>query len=737
VKGYGARARGLVAAALAAALLGAGPARADVQALLEPMFTHSDTDTRDPTGTTHTTSTSWLQRYRFTWDQALTPTLKLSAGGNIDWTLGSVTTDGAHTDQDQKLWSVFAHLTFGDPVLSGGLNYDRTEQDMSATGAGGELRSPAVIRETISAFAGWRPVDLPSLDLRLTRSHDYDSPRTAADLTTDEIDVSTIYRPNRQLDTNYSLRFTDANDQLHDVEQRDLVNAGRVTWSDRLLGDRLTAYASYSLANRQSWLDAVGAGGLVSVQQFATVGLSAVEAFPATPDRVTLLPNAALVDNDVTLSAGIDLGFSPSLAGDRNYRDLGAQFGNALSTVNVVYVYVDRQLPASVASAFAWTVWQSVDNVTWTTVPLSGAVQFGLFQNRFEIPVVQVNDARYLKVTTQPLLPSVTTDRQFADVLVTDLQFAMVQAADQVKRKTSVTSGQLTTTARYLLERSWNLAFDNAFNFAHTDNPSARTWSVQNGLSASRRLTRVFGVNARLDRTDSDQGQGHESVSRASAGVSADPLATLGGAATYTAQFQQSVRGDAWSNGVTVFGHADLYEGLAVASTGSYSLGRNELGQSTSSLAVSASGSATPNRVVTVTGTFGLSDSTLSGGGVPDRTDNSWQVSGSATVTPFPALFASGGVTRMVSTQSGATTLLNVAASFSPFPGGDLLARFGYSESLDTLSDTHLRNWGPGVRWNIRRGWYLDVSYSVSNSRTQATETDSRTLFADLVITYR
>jgi hypothetical protein len=155
-------------------------------------------------------------------------------------------------------------------------------------------------------------------------------------------------------------------------------------------------------------------------QRFPTSGLSKVEATGDAPNQVTLEPNAALVDGVLDASAGLDLGYGATAAGDRANRDLGAQLPDATTAVNLVCVRVDRPLSPSVAAAFAWTAYASADNAHWTSVPIAGFVAFATMQNRFEIPI-PLTWARYLKVTTQPLAPEVTTDQTYSDVFVTEL----------------------------------------------------------------------------------------------------------------------------------------------------------------------------------------------------------------------------------------------------------------------------------------------------------------------------
>jgi hypothetical protein len=138
------------------------------------------------------------------------------------------------------------------------------------------------------------------------------------------------------------------------------------------------------------------------------------------PTHVTLLPNAALVDGVLGESAGLDIGYGASVSGDFAKRDVGAQLPDAMTAVDLMCVRVDRPLAPSVAAATTWTAYRSDDNVNWSPVVLTGPVLFASMQNRFEIPI-QLTQARYLKVVTQPLAPGVTTDPTFTDIFVTEL----------------------------------------------------------------------------------------------------------------------------------------------------------------------------------------------------------------------------------------------------------------------------------------------------------------------------
>ena len=47
---------------------------------------------------------------------------------------------------------------------------------------------------------------------------------------------------------------------------------------------------------------------------------------------------------------------------------MGAQFANAVTPVNTIFVWVDRPLPPDVAAGLPFDALQSDDNLNWTPV---------------------------------------------------------------------------------------------------------------------------------------------------------------------------------------------------------------------------------------------------------------------------------------------------------------------------------------------------------------------------------
>jgi hypothetical protein len=730
--------RALLAISVLAASVWASVARAQsLTGLIDASYVNSRLTLTDPTGrTTDSSSSAFPQRYRLSYDQQFFPLLAVSASGIYQWTPATTTNAGVENEVNSNLWNVFLRAVVGPPVLNITPYYSRRQEfNMSRVVGGLSPFTPTLISQSFGAYAAWNPLGLPTLGLQFSRTEDFDSRRVTQDLTTDQVQLNANYLEIQDLSLRGSFRYVNQQDAIQSLSTSDLSANGQVMWNGAFAERRLTGAVIYNIGYRGTTVQASG-GGFVSVQQFPSGGLSIVEVFPAIPSRVTLGPNPALIDGDTATSAGIDIGYSPVLAGDNNYRDVGVRFPAPITEVNQLRVWVDRPLPPEVSSTYAWTAWRSEDNDNWTEIPITGPVIFAPFNNRFEIPIPRTQ-ATYLKVVTRPLQPAVTIDRQFANVFVTEVQTFLVVPASEAPRRSDQTTGNLNVNARLLLERDWNLAYDFASFISHSLSFSPDYWSVLNAFSAGRQLSRVWSVGARIERTDSGNQGLHEAVNRLSAQVSAEPIPGLGGSFMYTGQMQQLVVGNTLSNGFTLLGHADPYEGVTLMASITYSIARDALGRNTTGANALVGATITPLPAIVLSGSWTLQTSHISGGGFPDSSDRQGVLVGSISFTPIPAFFFSAGITR--NGQSGQPTqnLANLAVGFSPFPQGQLLLNFNYNDALDSGAQSRARVFGPSLRWNIRPGTYLNASYIWSDTAQPALASAGTTFFTQLVIAIR
>jgi hypothetical protein len=340
-------------------------------------------------------------------------------------------------------------MLVGPPILNATPYYIRREEFGSVSSDGGSFRSPTLVNQAYGVYAGWTPAGLPLLNLRVGWNENFDAARSFQDTLTNEIIFNASYLEVKDLALRYTLRWSIGNDRINAVKTTDLNQGAQVTWAGSFLERRLSTSVNYTVGYRVGTVESSGSG-TVAVQQFPVGGLSLVETFPSIPSLSTLLPNPALIDGDVLGSAGIDIGFGPTLAGDQNFRDVGLVFANVTTDVNALRLWVDRQLPPAVVSTYSFTAWASDDNLSWTQLPITGAVTFGVFENRFEIPIPRTQ-ARYLKVVTRPLTTAVTTDPQYAAILVTELQSFLVVPAGDAPLKSEQWGGNFNGSARLLI----------------------------------------------------------------------------------------------------------------------------------------------------------------------------------------------------------------------------------------------------------------------------------------------
>ena len=721
-----------------ALLLAASVARGDgFTGTADVIYTNGNLTTTDATGRSTTVVSNVVpQRYQLNLDKQFYPFLNLNALGQYEWVPGWTTVDGVESSVNFNRWNVFAALVVGPPMLNATPYYSRRQEYTVFGLAGVGSSTPTLVNQAYGVYAGWTPAGLPLLNLRVGRNENFDGSGNLVDTRTDEVNFNATYVEVENLLLRYSLRWSDFSNNLTGVESRDLAQGAQVTWSASTLDRRFQTALSYTVGYRSTQLVSTG-GGNVSLQQFPIAGLSLVETFPSLPNLGTLLPNPALIDGDTVAGAGIDLGFAPALAGDQNFRDLGLQFANTVTPVNLLWLWVDRQLPPDVVRTFTFTAWQSDDNLNWVQVPLAGPVIFGLFDNRFEIPVVRTQ-ARYVKVVTKPLAPAVTTDPRYADILVTELQGYNVVPANEQPPSTWDANGAFNGSARVLIWRDWNLAYWLSVATSHQKDFVPNYWNTMSAFSANKQVAQSVSVAARIDRSDTIQANGqHEATNRWSAQVSYDPFSSASVALNYSGTYGEFLLGQYLSNTFTLSGQVEPWRGVNLNVLAGYTWARDELGRTLSGANANVGFTLIPIPVLTINGNWGLTTSLASGTAIENRGRQSTVLQGNAVFTPIPALFVSAGVTRSTGSDQGNQTLANFGAGFSPFSGGQLLLRFGYDETLDTQGQARVRIFGPGLRWNIRTGTHLDVSYIWNDTAQPALITQNRSLFANLFVSFR
>jgi hypothetical protein len=707
---------------LAAALAPGISARAEgFSGAVEPTFTHADSTATAPgIRTTESHSDALTQRYRLSLDRGLTEFVTGSVGGAlIDQQLWS-DDNGIHSEAETRSSALFGRLTLGAPLLNATLGVDRREQQ--------DPHAPTLVTQSYSANGSWRPLELPELQLRFSHTDTWDRARVIEDLSADAVQASTRYLTGG-LEGRYLVDWIRSNDHLHGVQSTSLNQTAMFTDSETWLGGRTTTYLSATIQQRNVTTEVTGTGGTVTRQQLATAGLSAVLALPATPQNVTLLGNPQLIDGNTTASAAVNLGWGLAATGDVNARDVGAQFADAVTSVNTIYLWTDRPLTQDVARALAASirVRQSKDNQTWTDVALSDLPAMKQVDTRIEITIPQTA-AKYLKVTVQPLPLGLTTDTGFRDLNVTELQFFLVLPATAVPR--SLTSYYVSGNAamRTVLLRNPDLSYDFSGNFTHQTEPDRNTYAVTNGLSIRSTLRPSLVATARGDRVDTNDGLEHAGIWEWNAALVGTPLST----ATWSLSYNGSLTDDhKVQNAGTAFGRAIWYEGVSSQASASGSITMQGL-RVARNVQATTSTALTPNPRVALTVTALYSRSMLSDPNQGDSWSQFARVDGTLSLTPGPALSATGTVSRLLIAERP-TTFASANVNWAPLRG-DLQFSIGYSKSIDVQAQYTTQTFTPSLRWNVRRGVFLTTSYTLVQTSAPVQNTDSRAFTTTLLI---
>jgi hypothetical protein len=699
-------------------------------ASLEPSVNAARTDTSgEGVDAARADSLLLQQRYRLNLDRSLFPQLRLGATASYQQENGTLKQDLLPTTHSEaRRWSLGLRLDLGAGVWNAGGAYELRGDE---AGSGGTASSPRRLNEVVNLFAGWRPADLPSLDLRYVRTHTWESRADGLDQTAQVATLQSTYNPVTSVELRYRGAYSWTGNEASGVEDRTLTQGLRSSWGETFLDRRASVFTTVEVTGSRRWTSATRADAFRETQQTLASGLSAVERFPALPERITLDPNPALADGDLAAGAGLDLGFGRSDAGDTDPRDLGGRFVDVATPVNELRVWVDRRLPPAISAAFTWAVYRSDDNQAWTPVALSGGARFSALETRFEIPIARTS-ARYLKVVTRPLASGVTTDPTYAQIAVTELQAFLVEPVGLGTETGSTGRVGASLSAKLVLQRSWNVAWDTFVDAARASDRDFTRWILTNGLSFTRRLAAPVMLSGRAERSDSDAGAGVETGHRASLSAGLEPLPTLGGTLSASASRLDGPAGGRTEVGTQAGVRADLYQGVSLSTQGDLSRGWADGDVRTRRFSGTGNVAVTPHRTVTLAGSFTYSDSLRTQPGAADLRDRAARMDATASWTPVPALGISGSLGRELYRQAG--TLASLSVNASPFRDGALQLSFAYSESLDTTTDTRSRRWGPSLRWRVARRGYLDLAYTDARTRATAVTTDSQVLFAKLLL---
>jgi hypothetical protein len=174
-----------------------------------------------------------------------------------------------------------------------------------------------------------------------------------------------------------------------------------------------------------------------------------------------------------------------------------------------------------------------------------------------------------------------------------------------------------------------------------------------------------------------------------------------------------------------------LYRGIDLFLNGGASELRKGDGENTRSYLANFGTDIRPHPTMTWSIFLATDRSERTGGTQKDVTTFTRRARASVAWNPLSAvnLFASSEV---VDREEGKTTLHNWSLNWSPFQDGTLQMSFAASETLRPEENGLDRLLSPSLRWEIRKGTFLDLSYAYIRSKLLLQETDSRVVSANL-----
>ena len=695
--------------------------------VIDETYNSLSSTTKDATTgqTVKSDSVTYQQRYTFLVDKTIFPKLTFVATGVFEKDV----TNQKQTGQEQVTSTTTkflpnATLTLQDPLYTAGVGFYLNEQRQAAT----QTPTVTLVNEDYRAFFSWRPAGLPFFDLIYDHIDTYDLSHSSTNVVNDNVSLVSHYFY-RGFDFRYFGTYLEANDELHDVDTINVTHNATGAYNNAFLGGRLLFGTSYNVIYNDVTTTTAGAGGTVNVQAFPFSGLSSLSDTPAL-GAVGL--NPALVDGNLTASAGIDIGL-PSLGGNLQQRNIGLDFLNPVQ-VNDLQVWVDRTLTPAVAASFSWDIYTSADNLTWTLVQTVFPATFGAFQNRFDIQFAGAK-TRFIKVVVRPLAATVTGASNFPNIFVTELQAFVAQTVQQSStQKLSSRSEVSSTTARYSVFNSPLLYYESSYFFNKSSSTGLETSTLSNGFSSNYRFNSVLTGTGRFAWETGEQQNERRNAYLYNASVMATPLPTLTDSLVFSGR-DETIGGKSQdTQSLFLNNTARLYKGLDVNLNAGRITSTNVDGTKLQSNTITMATNVIPHRTMTWTFAYTYTNTDHSGPGTPSTSTLTEQQTVTCAYTPFRTMYLFASLQRIDQTGQRVFTAQNYGLNWSPFPDGALQFRFSYTEQITPSAAQSTKIISPGVRYKINARSFLDLSYQSTESTSGSQITDSKAVIAELRI---
>ncbi len=691
-----------------------------MQVSVESVFSKISTTVTFGSGAiTKTETTNVSPTLRLNMNTMLYPHLRLSAGGVFELNKLSSRSGPNRTNSTITRNRPFFLLRSTNPVLSPGVGYFRRE-GRSRTAGQSEVK---LVNDEYSAYLGWRPEGGPRSDFQFVRTHAFDGERAFQDVSRDFGSVVSGYEY-RNLGLSYRGSYIDTNNRIGGLKTRQASHGARADYSQAFIHNRLLWNATYLVSHQEITTLARGTEGEVALPVAPFGGLAVIS---DTPMTATLSPNGALIDGNLTAGAGINLGL-PATPADAQLRNIGIDMLTP-TEVNRFLLWVDRELPVEVTSAFSWDIYSSTDNVLWTREATVPAAPFGTFESRFEIDFPAVT-ARYVMVVTRPLSAAVPDSSRFQDILVTEMQAFVRRPAQEVTGRLTQDTYRLSTDVRMRLLDAPALYYEGYYLSNETRGLGTSTDTLSNGVSLSHSFGRVLSVFGRVSREQGTEARGDRVADLTSATLTLNPIPTFRSSVLYSGQDERIAGRQSSRKGLFIQNAAQPYRGIDVLFGIGWTSATRETGEESRDRLVNVSATIVPRQRVSLTLVYNATTTDRSGVFVGDPRTRRRRSYASVAIDPIQTLHLVLGGEVIATTGQATRTTINIATSWAPFRDGTLQFVFAYNEALRALEFGKDRNTVGAVRWNLARQSYVDISIQKSRSANVFLTTESRVISA-------
>lgn len=563
----------------------------------------------------------------------------------------------------------------------------------------------------------------PRLRMSLSRNRDYQVERRVPDSVSDLADLDINQRPGDQLSWSYRGTLVSRDDRAGGSDARTIAHRAEVRYTDEWLDRRVALHSEYSIAYRENRIIAGGSGD-VDQPLFPLDGLLARD---DTPLDGALDPAPALVDDDLDAATPIDLGLAAP--GDDIPWSLGLEF--AIPTaVNVLFVYIDRELEPDVAAAFSWQVYTSPNNAEWTLRQIVTGAPYDPFLRRFTIRFAELS-VRYIKLVVPPLGFDVPGGAEFPDLFVTELDAAQRTPAPTGRVDSSDLLHRLNVDTRVRLLERRELYFLSNLNF--TDNRGRRSdyrWS--NGLYHTHLFAHDATLTSRLAWDETRNEIGNDSAFVYSSALQLRPVERLSYNLSLSGRKEEvadEIGGDQVS--LFLYATADLYTGvyLQLGARRSYAEDIRGVKVPSTQLDFGARIEPRDDLLLQLNYTDSVSDRTP-GTLIPEIFSRAAE--GRVTFTPFPTVYLYGSYRLEWRSAQARDRVQSGAVSWVPFPAATFRLGLNYNETRRDLFDDVERVWGSTLRWSLNPRAYFELAYIDIRDENATRRLDNRNASAIL-----